>query len=206
MTATTTTTSQINDLIGWMRKNNRSARAARFLVHCFDVDCKMTTTTQARSGKFFILCLYVKTIRTKQTKVQFACFVKRDKHGIIVKTLDLTKSFMLTSRLSLLLKLPNARQRVNMNMNLNIGQHIFYHLTIGSSWSYGYTPEVAKDERSNCLADMNNWWLCFSKLRFPFSITALVLQRLMEKHTQWSDLLSKNPTLIWEARPKGSPA
>ena len=63
---------------------------------------------------------------------------------------------MLTCRLSLLLKLPNARQRVNMNMNLNIGQRIFCHLTIGSSWSYGYTPEVAKDERSNCLAEMNN--------------------------------------------------
>ena len=29
-TATTTTTPQINDFIGWMRKNNRAARAARF--------------------------------------------------------------------------------------------------------------------------------------------------------------------------------
>ena len=32
-----TTTPQINDLIGWMKKNNRAARAARFLVQCFDV-------------------------------------------------------------------------------------------------------------------------------------------------------------------------
>ena len=40
----------------------------------------------------------MKTIRTKQTKVHFACFVKRDKHGIIVKTPNLTKRFMLTCR------------------------------------------------------------------------------------------------------------
>ena len=37
---------QINDLIGWMKKNNRAARAARaarFLVQCFDVVCQTTT-------------------------------------------------------------------------------------------------------------------------------------------------------------------
>ena len=38
-----TTTPQINDLIGWMRKNNHAARAARFLVHCFDVVCQAMT-------------------------------------------------------------------------------------------------------------------------------------------------------------------
>ena len=27
----------INDLIGWMKKNIRAARAARFWVQCFDV-------------------------------------------------------------------------------------------------------------------------------------------------------------------------
>ena len=42
-TATGTTTPQINDLIGWMKKNNDDARAARFLVQCFDVVCQTTT-------------------------------------------------------------------------------------------------------------------------------------------------------------------
>ena len=42
-TATTTTTPQINDLIGWMKKNNRATRAARSLVHFFDVVCQTTT-------------------------------------------------------------------------------------------------------------------------------------------------------------------
>ena len=45
-TATATARPQINDVIGWMRKYNRAARAARaarFLVHFFDVFCQMTT-------------------------------------------------------------------------------------------------------------------------------------------------------------------
>ena len=42
-TATSATTPQINDLIGWMKKNNRAARAARFFVQCFDVVCQTTT-------------------------------------------------------------------------------------------------------------------------------------------------------------------
>ena len=33
--------SQINDFIGWMRKNNRAARAARYLVH-FGDDVKLS--------------------------------------------------------------------------------------------------------------------------------------------------------------------
>ena len=32
-----------NNLIGWMRKNNRAARAARTLAKFFDVICQMTT-------------------------------------------------------------------------------------------------------------------------------------------------------------------
>ena len=42
-TATSTTTPQINDLIGRMKKSIRSARAARFLVQYFDVVCQTTT-------------------------------------------------------------------------------------------------------------------------------------------------------------------
>ena len=41
--ATATTTPQMNDLIGWIRKNNRAARAARYLVQFFDVVCQTTS-------------------------------------------------------------------------------------------------------------------------------------------------------------------
>ena len=41
--ATPTTTPQMNNLIGWIRKNNRAARAARFLVQFFDVVCQTTS-------------------------------------------------------------------------------------------------------------------------------------------------------------------
>ena len=37
------TTSEKNDLIGWTRKNNRAARAARTLAEFFDVISQMTT-------------------------------------------------------------------------------------------------------------------------------------------------------------------
>ena len=36
-----TTTPERNDLIGWMGKNNRAARAARTLVEFFDVVCQI---------------------------------------------------------------------------------------------------------------------------------------------------------------------
>ena len=39
---TATTTPLINDLISLMKKNNRAARAARFLEQALDI-CKMTT-------------------------------------------------------------------------------------------------------------------------------------------------------------------
>ena len=41
--ATTKTTLESNDLIGWMRKADRAARAARTLIEFFDVVCQMTT-------------------------------------------------------------------------------------------------------------------------------------------------------------------
>ena len=83
-TATTTTTPQINDLIGRMRNNNRAARAARFLMQFLSSSSKrrleififqVLTTTRARSSKSFGLCLCMKTIRAKQAKVHFAYFV-----------------------------------------------------------------------------------------------------------------------------------
>ena len=36
-------TSQIHNMIGWMRKNNRAARVALNLLHSFDVVCQTTT-------------------------------------------------------------------------------------------------------------------------------------------------------------------
>ena len=41
--AAATTTPENNDLIGWMRKNNRAARAGRSLAQVFDEVCQMTT-------------------------------------------------------------------------------------------------------------------------------------------------------------------
>ena len=79
-----TTTPKINDLIGLMRKDNRAALAARFLVQCFDVSpakrrreifiFEVLTATRTRSGRSFILCLCMKTIGAKQAKVHFANF------------------------------------------------------------------------------------------------------------------------------------
>ena len=46
---------------------------------------EVKTTTQAHSGKFFILCLSMKTIRAKQAKVYFAYSTQRDQHGIIAQ-------------------------------------------------------------------------------------------------------------------------
>ena len=42
-TATVTTTSEINDLIGRIKKNDGGARAARFLLQCFDLVGQTTT-------------------------------------------------------------------------------------------------------------------------------------------------------------------
>jgi len=39
-TATATKTPQFNDWTGWMRKNNRAARAAPFLVEIFDISAR----------------------------------------------------------------------------------------------------------------------------------------------------------------------
>ena len=80
-----------------MKINNRAARAARFLVQCFDVVYQrrseififeVLTTTRARSSKSFTLCLYMKTIRAKQAEVHSAYFVQRDQHGIIARDLN----------------------------------------------------------------------------------------------------------------------
>ena len=99
-TATVTTTSEINDLIGRIKKNDRGARAARFLLQCFDLVgqqrrdmfiFEVLTTTQTRSSKSFILFLCVKAIRAEQAKVHLIYFVRRDQHGIIPKQLPQCK-------------------------------------------------------------------------------------------------------------------
>ena len=63
---------QINDFIGWMKKNNLAAHAARFNmqfsakgrqeIFIFEV----LTTMQAHSSKYFILCFCMKAIHVKQ--------------------------------------------------------------------------------------------------------------------------------------------
>ena len=78
---TAAATPQINDLIGWIRKNNRAARS---LAQFFEVVCLTKTenfhiwgslkTTRARSSKSFILCLHLKTIPAKQAEVHLPFF------------------------------------------------------------------------------------------------------------------------------------
>ena len=59
-----------------MKKNNRAARAARFLVHCFDVFLQTTAWNfpiwSWRQHQLAALNLYMKTIRAKQAKVHSA--------------------------------------------------------------------------------------------------------------------------------------
>ena len=83
--ATSTTTPQINDLIGW--------------IFIFEV----LTTTRARSNKSFILCLYTKTTRAKQAKAHSSCFVQRDQQGIIAKDLTLRQVFFTLTLSSILM-------------------------------------------------------------------------------------------------------
>ena len=71
-----------------MKKNNRAARATRFLVVTLSAKRRreififeVLTTARARSSKSFILCLYMKAIRAKQAKVHSAYFVQRDQQN-----------------------------------------------------------------------------------------------------------------------------
>ena len=71
------------DFLTWFAKRRRE-------IFIFEV----LTTTRARSGKSFILCLYTKTVRAKQAKVHFAYFVQSEMWNDR-KTLNLTQSFIL---------------------------------------------------------------------------------------------------------------
>ena len=73
-----------------MKKNNRAARATRFLVQCFDVVWQ-TIFEVLRTTRACILCLYMKTIRANQAKVHSTYFVQRAQHGINAKHLILRK-------------------------------------------------------------------------------------------------------------------
>lgn len=82
-------TPQMNHMICWIRKSNR---AARMYVHFFDVCAKWRheilnseVLTQARSRKYFILCLNAKRFRTKQVKGYSINFIQHDQHWIIAK-------------------------------------------------------------------------------------------------------------------------
>ena len=90
-----------------MKKNNRAARAARFLVQCFDVVCQTTTreififevltTTRARSSKSFILFFYMKTISAKQVQVARHIFCTAFPTWNDHRSLNLTQSSILMS-------------------------------------------------------------------------------------------------------------
>ena len=76
---------QIYDMNGWMRKNNRAARAERFLMQFFDVLDETTTwnfifeiltTMRAHNRKSSILCLYMKSIFANQVKGHLAHLVQ----------------------------------------------------------------------------------------------------------------------------------
>ena len=79
----------IRNMIGWMGKNNRAARAARILVQFLDVACQKTTWNfqmqrePAEVYKSFIFWLFMKIIRPNQMKGHFADFEQHDKHEII---------------------------------------------------------------------------------------------------------------------------
>ena len=87
-----TTTSQINNVIHWVRKNNRAARVARFLVKVFVMVCR-TTTWNFRTWCLMIfhsLPLHMKTNRANKMKGHLlSLFCKNDQHGIIAKHLTL---------------------------------------------------------------------------------------------------------------------
>jgi len=79
-----------------VRKNNRTARAARFFCeNVWTQSAKQrhenvlfeVLTTRARSSKSLILCLCMKTIGAKQAKMHLACFAERHQLGIIAKQL-----------------------------------------------------------------------------------------------------------------------
>ena len=66
----------------WCSVLTQSAKRRRE-IFIFEV----LTTTGPRSSKYFLLCLYTKTIRGKQAKVHSAYFVQRDQHGKIARDL-----------------------------------------------------------------------------------------------------------------------
>ena len=59
-----------SDVIGWMRNNNRAARAASTWVEFFDVVCQ--TTTRTRDRKSFYLYVHFNSTTTSHLE---ACFV-----------------------------------------------------------------------------------------------------------------------------------
>ena len=79
-----------------MKENNHAARAARFLVQCFDVFWQTTASNFHISGSednassqqqiFDSLPLHENHL-AKQTKVHSSYVVQRDQHGIIAKDL-----------------------------------------------------------------------------------------------------------------------
>ena len=96
----------MNDLSGCMAKNNRAARAARFLVHFFLTQSvkspreififEVQTTARAHSSKYYFLWSHMKTSPAEQAKGHFAHFVKRAQHGIVANHLNDRSAILMT--------------------------------------------------------------------------------------------------------------
>ena len=146
-------------LIAWVRKNNRAARAARFLLQCFDVVCQTTTWHVHRQRKpiavnhsFFALAW--------KWKVHFIYFVRRDQDAIIAKQYPFTKFFLkwpfcCSSRRSFL-KLPINSEVTVIVLSLcycssitSLRPHIY--------WVVYYRNSNSSEELKTSITKILNW-------------------------------------------------
>ena len=84
-----TTTSPVNNMIGWVRKNNRAAGVVRFLVKFFVVVCRTTSWNFHTWSFILFLSTWKPIVPIKWKDTYFAYFFKNDQHGIIAKHLTL---------------------------------------------------------------------------------------------------------------------
>ena len=88
-TGKATTTPQINELIAWMRKNNRAARAARTYEQERAVLCKATTWNYHiycyDEHLSIVLCIYFDSAQTNPVAWFFGNILKCEQDGIIAK-------------------------------------------------------------------------------------------------------------------------
>ena len=79
-----TKTPENNDLIGWLAKNNRAARAARTEVDCFDV-ARRKEQRETYTSKLFIPYISFNSVPTSPFLATFDNKTKCGQEGIIAK-------------------------------------------------------------------------------------------------------------------------